>query len=192
MENPSNRADKLIERILGEAEADASAARDKAAESCRAVVADCEKRIAERAKAAAASRDTAVKGVLDGARTRAELDGRKETLGVRRRILDEAFAAATKELNALSGARREAILLRLLTTEAAAGDVVEPAKQDRAVIEKLLPQVPVKLTLSEKDAPFEGGFLLRGGSYEKDCSLNALMAELRLQEETNAARILFS
>ena len=128
MENPGNRADKLIERILGEAEADASAAREKAAEGCRAVIADCEKKIAERATVAAAARDTAVKGVLDGARTRAELDGRKETLSVRRRILDEAFAAATKELNALSGSRREAILLALLKKEAAAGDVVEPAK----------------------------------------------------------------
>ena len=192
MENPGNSADKLIGRILSEAEADASAARDKAAESCRSLAADCEKKIAERAQVAAAARDTAVKGVLDGARTRAELDGRKETLSVRRRILDEAFAAATQELNALTGPRREAILLRLLKTEAAAGDVVLPAKQDRAVIEKLLVQVPVKLTLSKEDAPFEGGFLLLGGSYEKDCSLNALMAELRLKEETNAARILFS
>ena len=183
MENPGNRADKLIGRILGEAEADAKAARDKAAESCRAVMADCDKKIAERAEIAAASRDTAVKGVLDG---------RKETLSVRRRILDEAFAAAAQELNALAGSRREAILLRLLTTEAAEGDVVLPAKQDRPVIEKLLSQVPVKLTLADEDAPFEGGFLLRGGSYEKDCSLNALMAELRLKEETNAARILFT
>ena len=70
--------------------------------------------------------------------------------------------------------------------------MVLPAKQDRPVIEKLLSQVPVKLTLADEDAPFEGGFLLRGGSYEKDCSLNALMAELRLKEETNAARILFT
>lgn len=192
MENPGNRADKLIGRILGEAEADASAARDKAAESCRTVQADCEKRIAERAQAAAASRDAAVKGVLDGARTRAELDGRKETLSVRRRILDEAFAAATRELNALAGPRREAILLALLKKEAAEGDQVLPAKQDRALIEKLLPQVPLGLTLSAEDAPCEGGFLLLGKSYEKDCSLNALMAELRLAEETNAARILFS
>ena len=192
MENPGNRADKLIGRILGEAEADAKAARDKAAESCRAVQADCEKRIAERAQAAALSRDTAVKGVLDGARTRAELDGRKETLSVRRRILDEAFAAAAKELNALTGQRREAILLRLLKTEAANGDAVLPAKQDRALIKKLLAQVPLQLTLSDKDASFEGGFLLLGGSYEKDCSLDALMAELRLSEETNAARILFT
>ena len=192
MENPGNRADKLIERILGEAEADASAAREKAAEGCRAVIADCEKKIAERATVAAAARDTAVKGVLDGARTRAELDGRKETLSVRRRILDEAFAAATKELNALTGPRREAILLSLLKKEAAAGDVVEPAKQDRELIARLLPQVPLALTLSEKDAPCEGVFLLQGGSYEKDCSLDALMAELRLNEETNAARILFT
>ena len=192
MENPGNRADKLIGRILAEAEADASAAREKAAESCRAVMADCEKKIAERASIAAVGRDTAVKGVLDGARTRAELDGRKETLSVRRRILDEAFATAAKELNALTGSRREAILLRLLQQEAAEGDAVLPAKQDRALIEKLLPQVPVKLTLSDEDAPFEGGFLLLGGSYEKDCSLNALMAELRLKEETNAARILFT
>ena len=68
-----------------------------------------------------------------------------------------------------------------------------PAQQrDRELIAKLLPQVPVALTLSAEDAPCEGGFLLMGGSYEKDCSLNALMAELRLSEETNAARILFS
>ena len=192
MENPGNRADKLIGRILGEAEADASAARDKAAESCRAVMADCEKKIAERASIAAAGRDTAVKGVLDGARTRAELDGRKETLGVRRRILDEAFDAAAKELNALTGPRREKILLSLLTREAAAGDTVLPAKQDRALIARLLKEVPAALTLSDEDAPCEGGFLLLGGSYEKDCSLNALMAELRLKEETNAARILFT
>ena len=192
MENPGNRADKLIGRILGEAEADASAARDKAAESCRAISADCEKRIAERAQAAAASRDAAVKGVLDGARTRAELDGRKETLGVRRRILDEAFDAAAKELNALTGPRREKILLSLLTREAAAGDTVLPAKQDRALIARLLKEVPAALTLSDEDAPCEGGFLLLGGSYEKDCSLSALMAELRLSEETNAARILFN
>ena len=192
MENPGNRADKLIGRILGEAEADAKAARNKAAESCRAVMADCDKKIAERAEIGAASRDTAVKGVLDGARTRAELDGRKETLSVRRRILDEAFAAATRELNALTGPKREAILLRLLKDEAAAGDVIEPAKRDRELIQKLLKEVPVALTLSAEDAPCEGGFLLRGGSYEKDCSLNALMAELRLKEETNAARILFS
>ena len=192
MENPGNRADKLIGRILGEAEADASAVRDKAAEGCRAVMADCEKKIAERAETAAAARDAAVKGVLDGARTRAELDGRKETLSVRRRILDEAFAAAAGELNALTGSKRETILLALLKKEAAAGDVVLPAKRDRDTIAGLLKQVPVALILSEKDAPCEGGFLLRGGSYEKDCSLNALMAELRLQEETNAARILFS
>lgn len=192
MENPGNRADKLIGRILGEAEADASAAREKAAEGCRAIQADCEKRIAERAQIAAASRDAAVKGVLDGARTRAQLDGRKESLSVRRRILDEAFAAAAEELNALTGPRREAILLRLLQTEAAAGDVVLPAGKDRALIAALLRRVPVALTLGDQDAPLAGGFLLRGKSYEKDCSLDALMAELRLNEETNAARILFS
>ena len=97
-----------------------------------------------------------------------------------------------RRIRALAGPRREAILLALLKKEAAQGDAVLPAKQDRDLIAALLPQVPQKLTLSEEDAPYEGGFLLRGGSYEKDCSLNALMAELRLNEETNAARLLFS
>ena len=80
---------------------------------------------------------------------------------------------------------RRALQTGVLTWEDLEG--TEPA-----LIEKLLVQVPAKLTLSDQDAPCEGGFLLRGGSYEKDCSLNALMAELRLKEETNAARILFS
>ena len=50
----------------------------------------------------------------------------------------------------------------------------------------------VKVELVGADRLPAGGFLLVGPSYEKDCSLDAFMAELRLREETNVARILFT
>ena len=53
-------------------------------------------------------------------------------------------------------------------------------------------RIYAKECVSLAKAGYEVFLVQRGGSYEKDCSLNALMAELRLNEETNAARILFT
>lgn len=49
----------------------------------------------------------------------------------------------------------------------------------------------VDLTLSDQDAPFDGGFLLVGRGYEKDCSFRAVLSALRDAEETAVANLLF-
>ena len=46
-------------------------------------------------------------------------------------------------------------------------------------------------TPSDTDAAIDGGFLLVGRSYEKDCSFRAILGMLRDSEETNVAGLLF-
>lgn len=192
MENVSNNADKLIARILSEATAEGDALKAKSQEACEKIRSDGDKIIAQNAQTEAEARKNAVQGVLDGARTRAALDGRKEALSFKRSLMDEAFVKAEKAVHTLAPEKRRALLKALLAQEGANGDVVKPAGADREVVAALVSESNLQLTLSPENAPYEGGFQLLGGSYEKDCSLSSVLTELRSREETNVAKILFA
>ncbi len=92
---------------------------------------------------------------------------------------------------ALATDRREALFLSVLEKEAKANDTVMPAKVDRAVIEHAAKKLPFRVNVSDRDAEAEAGFVLFGDGYEKDCSMKAILRELRDAEETNVAKILF-
>ena len=183
---------KLVERILADARADAERTSEEAAGSVRQIAAEGEKLRAEKAEMFAKKRDAAVAAVLDGCRTRASLDGRKAALTKKRAVIDAAFTRAYEKVLAMDDAARKDVCRRLLAGESEDGEAVVPAARDRAALAALLSEgCGAKVTLSTEDAPIEGGFLLKGDGYEKDCSLSSLMRELRDDEETAVAKRLF-
>jgi hypothetical protein len=48
-----------------------------------------------------------------------------------------------------------------------------------------------RLSLSDKDAAIDGGFVLLGEGYEKDCSFRSLLSVVRGEEETAVYQLLF-
>ena len=186
-ENAANLIDRILEdaktaaeKILADAEASVSGIRESR---------DAE--IAKRKEQVEKEREQQIGVILNGCRTRAELDGRKETLREKRVLLDSVFTEAYHRMLALSNDKREALYRSILLREAKANDTVAPAKTDRAVLGHVLPGLPFAVKLSEKDADAEAGFVLYGSGYEKDCSMKAILHELRDAEETNVAKILF-
>lgn len=183
---------KLAERIVSDARADAEIQAEEAKKSISAIKAQSDKALAERAAEFAAKREAAVRSVLDGCRTRASLDGRKSTLAKKRVVIETVFDRAYDALLKLDAASRGAVCKSMLLREAADGDTVCPAKADRAEIEALVASIgDRKLSVSPEDAPLEGGFLLVNAGYEKDCSFLSLLGELRGDEETHIAKRLF-
>ena len=91
----------------------------------------------------------------------------------------------------LPAEKRSALFLSILRQEAKPNDTVSPAKADRAAIAAILKKLPFAVRLSEQDADAEAGFVLYGDGYEKDCSMKAILRELRDAEETNVAAVLF-
>ena len=91
-------ADNLIERILSEARETADHILAEADKQCGEIRLDQEKRIAQNAESHAKTRDIQVKEILDGAATRARLEGQKEALSDKRDLLDKAFASAYQAL----------------------------------------------------------------------------------------------
>lgn len=192
METNMNGANKLAERILGDARADAGRTLSEARLSAEALKREAETRMQALSADYAAKREAAAAALIDGSRTRASLDARKAALAKKRVVIDEAFARAYADMCSLDTAARSAICRRMLVAEAEGGETVVPAAADRDAIAAMLKELPVSgLQLSDADAPIDGGFLLVGRSYEKDCSFRAILGLLRDSEETNVAGLLF-
>lgn len=192
METANSGTNKLAARIIAEAQADAETALAKGREAILAIEAERDKQLNGQKKTLAGQRDAAVKSMIDGFGTRAALDGRKSALAKKRAVIDEAFSRAYDALLALDAAERGRICLGLLQREAEGGETVAPAAVDRAALQAALATLKEKhLKLSETDAPIDGGFLLLGKGYQKDCSFTALLDSVRDEEETAVAKLLF-
>ena len=183
---------KLAERIVGDAEAEAQKTLAEANAAAEQIRAENERAVKTLRASYALKRESAVKSRTAGFLTRAALDGRKSALSKKRVIIDEAFQNAYQALLRLDETKRTLICEQLLRAEAEGGETVVPAKADRKGIERVLVGMKDKsLTLSSQDAPIEGGFLLLSKSYEKDCSFRSLMNETRQNAETSVAKMLF-
>lgn len=183
---------KLAERIISDAEAEAQKTLAEASAAAEQIRAENERAVKTLRASYALKRESAVKSRTAGFLTRAALDGRKSALSKKRAIIDEAFQSAYLALLRLDETQRAHICEQLLRSEAEGGETVVPAKADRKGIERVLAGMKEKnLTLSSQDATIEGGFLLLSKSYEKDCSFGSLMNETRQNEETSVAKMLF-
>lgn len=190
--NAMTGTNKLANRILSDAQADAEKTRAEAMASVAAIHSECEAKVAALSAEHAQKRDAAVANTIDGCRTRASIDGRKAALAKRRAVIEQAFAAAYAAMLTMDGDARAAILSRVLEREADGGETIVASAADRAILERLIAQQAGKrLTLSSDQAALDGGFLLLGDGYEKNCSFASILAEIRADEETNVAKLLF-
>ncbi len=183
---------KLSQRILDEAGAEAGKILEEAKGRLKEQSALIEKQKSDIHAEFERKRTDTVAGILDGARTRATIDGSKNALRLRREKIDQAYVRAFEAMSSLSDADRSRVLKALLLRETEGGETVVPAGRDRQILHRILDEIPEKrLALSDENAPFENGFMLCGDCFEKDCSFSALLEEIRAETETEVSKMLF-
>ncbi len=182
----------IIEKARAEAEGIVTEATQKAA-GIREKAADraCELRLEYEKKAAQAQDD-----VTERIITTCALENRKLALKEKRRVLDEAFDTALKQLCALEREKRQALLERLLTENAEGGETLRPAAADREMLQKLLISSFLRHPLRSpvvlgENIPAGGGFRLVAHGSETDCTFEALLSDYRERRESEAAKVLF-
>ncbi len=185
-------ANRLAQRIVSEAEADARAAFEENEKALRDIRAQSDKAVSARRAELKSQLETAKKSLIGGYQTRAMLDGKKDALKRKRAVIDAAFSRAYEAMLALDSESRKRICARMLEAEADGGETIVPAKADRVALESLVSAMPQKrLTVSKEDAKIDGGFVLLGDGYEKDCSFRSLLSVVRSDEETAVYQLLF-
>jgi len=131
----------------------------------------------------------------------AELDARKELLGKKRALIDEAFALAGEKLAAASAGEKRAFFLKEIARCAAGNETLTVGAQSaewfddgfladaNAALEKA--GKPGRLTLAEERRADCAGVILAANGAEVRCTFDALLEEARAGMEQDVAAELF-
>ena len=183
---------KLAERIVTDAQEEARVVLEQAQEAVLGIWKESEKAVNARRAELTSQQTSTVKNLIGGYQTRASLDAKKDALRKKRAVIDTAFTRAYDAVLSLDSNTRKEICARMIQTHAEGGETVLPAKADRAALAVIIAAMPEKkLTLSKDEAAIDGGFVLQGEGYEKDCSFRSLLDTVREAEETAVYQLLF-
>lgn len=186
--------EEIVSRILSDAEAEAAEIIRTAKARVREIIAAARTSAAENmaeAEAEAAERGTRIS---EGRAAAARLESAKILLAEKRRVMEEIYARALKELLSLGEKQSLKLIERLLEDNAEEGDIVVLAKNFAYAsgVEKLPVIKKRGLTVSNERAEISGGCLLRGKTSDKDLSFSALLNADKEEYQAEIAAKLFA
>lgn len=192
-----NGLDKIIARMESDIRAECDALAANAAENAAAIRRDYQ------AQADAAARDSAQRAQTQAAEHLEHLNGssqlacRQRVLAAKQQLIDEAFARTAQALAALpqadyidllaalaaeNGSGDEELLLSARDREAVGAAVVDAANARKS---------GASFHLSGETRDTGGGLVLRRGRVELNCSFTEKLRQLRQEESSAVARLLF-
>jgi len=127
----------------------------------------------------------------------AELDAKRIDLGVRQRLVGEAFDAALKQLVEMAPDKYVKFADKLLAQAVSTGkEVVFVGKNEKHLDQRWIDGYnashSTSLTISNEKLPIAGGFILRNEKIDTNCSWEMLLADCRADIETEVVKRLFA
>lgn len=192
-----NGLEKIVARMESDTRAECDALAASAAENAAAILRDCQ------AQADAAARDSRQRAAAQAAEHLEHLNGssqlacRQRVLAAKQQLIDEVFARTAQALTALpqaeyidllatlaaeNGSGDEELLLSAADRDAVGAAVVEAANRKRA---------GAAFRLSEETRDTGGGLVLRRDRVELNCSFAEKLRQLRQEESSAVAKLLF-
>lgn len=135
--------------------------------------------------------------ILRGADSQANLDGRKNLLASRRKMIDAAFIKAKETLLSLSDKEYFDFVLKTVKKiySGAQAEIIfnksDIARMPADFTASLAEISGGKIVISTNPGQFDGGFILKYEFLEENCTLDALLRQSRETLEDTAAKILF-
>ena len=198
-----NGIDKITARIEADAAAEAAAAAQEAASQCAQIRAEAEKQAQERYWARMKQGVKAVEDRSARLASTADMEARKNILAFKQETVASVFDAARRELLSMP----KADYIRFLTDKAAAAAVtgreqlVFNAADKKSTAEKVLAAAnkalekagrTAELTIADDTGAFAGGLIVRQGSIETNCTVEALVEQAREDMAAEVAALLFA
>ncbi len=194
-------AEKLIEKILGDAQQDAELSWRDAEEKKNAMR---EKTLREIERRKAEIERMADQAVVENKKRMAavyDLEYRKQMLAAKQQMMQKARALSLEKLRGLDDARYLALMKqRLLACAADGTGAIAVSPEEARLDAAFLADVNATLnkntgrgdvTLLPERRDITGGFVYVSGGMEIDVSLEALLGEAWQQAETDVAAVLF-
>ena len=182
----SDDAAAVVDEIRSETRAKTDAMYAEAEKKCAEMRAEADAMIASRTAEIQRSRETV-----------ADLDIKKQLLGMRRELIDEVFDGVAGSLRKILGRKYPELISAMLRSAAEDGDVLVISANDADVItdefvKKTAKAMGIKLSLDPSFGDFAGGIVLRSSGYDKNLTIEVETETLREEMETKVAELLFA
>lgn len=185
--------EKIIDDILSSARntaaamiEEATAERDASVEALRAELEKAEAAAAEKTRAAADA-------VYAGQVKLGELESGKLMLKAKQDCVAAVYAAVREKILGLSDAKYLELMQKLIVRYCEDSDEVIAAKADAkrvtaAWVKKVATAAKKKLTLSSERGDFAAGVILRNARYDRDLTVDELIADLKDRTESEVVQ----
>jgi len=195
-----------LEKILKAIESDASASADvvirRANQEADEIMANAKKEAEKKCAEIATKSDTEVKDILSRAGSAAALQEKKIILDAKQQMISNTIANAKTSLANLPDSEYIPIILQMAKKYAhhKAGEILFseidkkklPASFQEMLQNTLIDKTGASLKLSEQSVMIEGGFILKYGDVEENCSFEALFAAAKEDLQDKVNEILFT
>lgn len=190
--------EKIIQAIDAEAEAGAKVILDQARADAEEILKTAKAQAEQKCAEIAEKSDMDVKSVLSRAESGAKLQERKLILEAKQKVIGEILTKAMNKLKTLPDTEYFEVILDIIKKHAhkQAGEIVFSNKDQKRLpkdftyaLDSALASMPgAKLSVAERTAEIDSGFILVYGDIEENCSFEALFlaAKEELQDKVNA------
>jgi len=194
-------AEQVVEKILADAKAEADKIKKQADDQEAAEQAKLSEQLDEYKKQTELLAQKAGEDEKSHILAAARMDIAKQFLAEKRKILDEVFEQARRQLQDLPDEEYRALIKKLLLDAVETGDeeVVVDTKEkriDREFIKKINSELASSkkgnLRLSNQKQDIGAGFILKRGKIKTNVSMEVLLGQARKELEIELAKELFS
>lgn len=183
---------KIIQRILADAEAKCQETLAKAHSDKEEAVAKAQENAKAQQTAAEAKCAVEAESIVANALSNAKLDINKYKLSSKQDMIDQVYNKVAQELHSLPAKQYLALIAKLIETHAEEGEVVTICSKDKATITaSFLSKFGKGLTLDSSFGNFDGGVVLSSAKYDKILTLDRLVEDIRRTSSSTVAKILF-
>jgi V/A-type H+-transporting ATPase subunit E len=193
-------AEEVVEKILADAGAEAEKIKKQAAEKQAAEQEKLNDQLQEYKKQTDLLAQKAAQDKKSHLLAEARMDIAKQLLAEKRKILDEVFEQARRQLQNLSDEEYRKLMTKLMLETVETGDeevIVDKNEKriDRNFITRVNQQLAAKnkgsLKLADEKQNLAGGFILKRGKIKRNVSIEVLLAQARRELEIELAKELF-
>jgi len=193
-------AEQVVEKILADAKAEAEKIKEQAQDKVAAEQAKLDEQLIEYKKQTEVLAEKAGKDEKSHILAAARMDIAKQFLAEKRKILDEVFEQARRQLRNLPDEQYHELITKLMLEVVETGDeeIVIDKNENRIdqkfikhINHKLGPGYKGNLRLSDEKQDLGGGFILRRGKIKTNVSIEVLLDQARKELEIELAKQLF-
>lgn len=184
--------DEMIDDILASARTVASKIIDEATVEHNALIEATRAALEEQRIKTDAEKIAAANAVYDGRIKLGELEVGKIILGAKQKCVSAVYDGVRDRIVAMPSAEYTKLIVRLVSAYVEDGDEIIVGKSDKRLtaewVKNLSKSTKKKLTLSKEKGDFDAGVVLRNSRYDRDFTVDEIVADLRERTVSDVAK----